>query len=115
MQVEAVPPLFPILWTYIFKALIGAAVAGVGTIMWYPVRKARAEWKSLKENTAAILQELTHQRNNCLHTLQVQGEQQIELLGKMSNTLENIHLGQAEQSGFFKAQMLSKSRARAKK
>lgn len=44
-----------------------------------------------------------------------QGEQQIELLGKMATTLENIHLGQAEQSGFFKAQMLSKSRARAKK
>jgi len=115
MQVQHVPPLFPLLWPYIFKALIGTVVAGVGTLMLWPIRKAREEWKTLKENTAAILQELSHQRSNCLATLQNQGDRQIELLEKAVSTLDNIHVSQAEMTGFFKAQALRSSRARAKK
>jgi hypothetical protein len=47
-----------------------------------------------------IHQELVQQRINCLTTLQNQGDEQIKLLGKMSGSLDNIALSQAEVAGY---------------
>ena len=99
MQAEVLPVLMP----YVYKALVGIAVTGLGTLMLWPIRKAKAEWKGLKEQINSAQSELVQQRTNCLATLQEQGEKQIELLSKAANTLDAIHLGQVEMSGYIKA------------
>ena len=105
-----------VLWSIIVKVVIGLTVTGlIGGIMW-PFRSVHKEWVSLKETTKAIQEELVQQRTNCLGTLQHQGDRQIEILGKVSDTLENIHLSQAEMTGYCKANSLASScRPRAKK
>ena len=69
----------------------------------YPFHKVKKEWDSLKDSIASAQKELVHQRTNCLATLQDQGAKQIEVLEKCANTLESIHLSQAEMSGYIKA------------
>jgi hypothetical protein len=98
MQAEIIP-----VWHFVSKALIGLALTGLGGLIVWPFKIARKEWVSLKEAIASTHAELVTQRTDSLGTLQEQGEKQIELLGKAVNTLEAIHLGQVEMSGFLKA------------
>ena len=69
----------------------------------YPIRAIKKEWANLNKKIEAAQEELVQQRTNCLSTLQDQGSQQIELLGRCVSTLESIHLSQAEMSGYMKA------------
>ena len=78
-----------------FKSAVGLVITGV--IMW-PFRKARTEWIALKDEQAAIRTELTTQRTNCLNTLQMQGEEQIKLLGKAVDVLDGVRLDLREQT-----------------
>jgi hypothetical protein len=98
MQADAVP----VLWHFISKALIGLALTGLGGLILWPFKIAKREWASLKESIASTHAELVTQRTDSLGTLQEQGETQIELLGKVANTLEAIHTSQAEMSGYLK-------------
>jgi hypothetical protein len=92
-------PLLTQLTPLLIKTAAGLALTGLlGVFMW-PFRKARKEWVALKNEQSLIHQELVAQRTNCLATLQTQGDKQIELLSKMSGTLENISLSQAEMVG----------------
>ena len=91
------------LWAFTGKTCIALAVAGTITVLTWPVKKVRTEWKTLKEVTASIHDELAQQRNNCLKTLQQQGDTQIALLTKVSETLGSIHIAQSEQTGYLKA------------
>ena len=95
------------------KALMTLAVGGLGYIIMFPVRKARAEWISLKETTAKIYEELSQQRLNCLTTLAHQGVEQISLLAKMSDTLDGVRLDLKEQTGFIQGLVQSPRRTRA--
>ena len=105
-----------VFWSIAMKTAVGLAITGlIGVIMW-PIRSVRKEWTSLKETTQAIKEELGQQRTNCLNTLQDQGKRQIELLGDVAKTLSDIHLSQAEMTGYCKANSLASScRPRAKK
>ena len=109
MQAE----LFPVLWPYIMKALVGLAIGGLGALFMWPIRKARKEWVSLKKTTEAIQQELAQQRTNCLHTLQNQGDTQIQLLTKMSETLDGVRIDFKEHTGFIQGLVQSPRRTRA--
>ena len=71
--------------------------------MW-PVRKIKQEWKGVKESLAAVHNELGIQRNNCLATLQNQGEEQIALLSKTVAALDGVRLDLATQTGYMAAQ-----------
>jgi hypothetical protein len=73
---------------YVVKALVGLVITGLGTLMLWPVRKVRKEWAILKETMASTHAELVLQRTNCLGSLQKQGEEQVKLLGKVSDTLD---------------------------
>ena len=95
------------------KALMTLAVGGLGYIIMFPVRKARAEWISLKETTAKIHEELSQQRLNCLKTLQNQGDKQIELLGKMADTLDGVRVDFKEHTGFIQGLVQSPRRTKA--
>ena len=95
------------------KALMTLAVGFIGYIIMFPVRKARAEWISLKETTAKIYEELSQQRTNCLSTLQTQGDKQIELLGKMSETLSGVRLDFAEHRSYVQGLVQSPRRTKA--
>ena len=97
------------------KTVIGLVITGLlGVAMW-PFRLARKEWKALKEEQSAIHTELVRQRENCLSTLQSQGETQIVLLGKMASTLDGVRLDLAEQTGFLRAGFTPLRRRTAKK
>ena len=98
-----------------YKAAIGLLVTGLGTLMLFPIRKARAEWVSLKESTAAIQKELETQRINCLSILQTQGDRQIELLEKVAGTLGDISISQSRMTGFCEANALSAACVRPRK
>jgi len=85
------------------KTVVGIVITGLlGVFMW-PFRRARKEWIALKDEQKLIHQELVTQRTNCLQTLQTQGDRQIELLGKVSDTLTGMALSQAEMTGYCKA------------
>jgi hypothetical protein len=79
----------------------------------FPVRKARAEWISLKETTAKIHEELSQQRTNCLTRLQSQGDEQIKLLGKMADTLDGVRLDFSEHRAYIQGLVQSPRRTRA--
>ncbi len=93
--------MYPV-WHLLSKALIGLVVTSLGAFMLYPIRKAKQEWTELKNSLEETKAELIQQRTNCLQTLQSQGERQIELLEKVSDTLDNIHLDQKETLGFIR-------------
>jgi hypothetical protein len=105
----------PELVSFGYKVAASAAIGVIMTIVLWPFRKARAEWKSLKDEQSSIHAELVQQRTNCLATLQTQGDRQIELLGKVADTLTGMALSQAEQTGFLRASALPTRRRVAKK
>ena len=87
-----------------FKTLISILFTGlIGVIVW-PVRKVKKEWQDVKQSLAAVHNELSVQRNNCLTTLQSQGEVQIDLLGKTVAALDGVRLDLATQTGYMAAQ-----------
>ncbi len=101
MQADVVP----VIWTIAVKALVGLAIAGLGALFMYPFKKAKKEWASLKQSIADAQTELVQQRTNHLSHIEADGNKQVELLGKVVDTLEAIHLGQAEMSGYIKASL----------
>jgi hypothetical protein len=84
----------PVLWHFVSKALIGLALTGLGGLILWPFKIAKKEWASLKEAIASTHAELVTQRTDSLGVLKEQGEKQVELLGKVANTLEAMHLDQ---------------------
>ena len=95
-----------------FKWLLGIIFAGFMSVILWPFRKARKEWGTLRTEQASIHAELVQQRTNCLATLQAQGVQQIELLGKTVAALDGVRLDLAEQTGYLKAAMVQPIRRR---
>jgi uncharacterized membrane protein YgaE (UPF0421/DUF939 family) len=93
----------PAVWHLVNKAIIGLVIAGIGSLLMYPLKKIKEEWKGLKAAIASTEAELVQQRINCLSTLQTQGDRQVQLLEKVSETLSEIHLDQKETLGFLRA------------
>ena len=58
--------------------------------MW-PFKRVVAAYKEATEKLDAVHTELTTQRENCLTSLQRQGDKQIELLGKAVEVLGEMH------------------------
>jgi hypothetical protein len=110
---QVVISTFP--YTILYKALVGLLVTGVGALILLPFRKVKKEWISLKDSIASTKAELIQQRTNCLTTLQSQGAEQITLLSKTVDALENVRYELAEQTGFLRAASLPVRRSRAKK
>ena len=100
--------LSPVIQYILGKALIGMVVAGVGALLMSPFKKAKAEWKEFKESITTVKTELQQQRTNHLTHIEQSGNQQERLLEKAVETLEAIHLGQVEMSGYIKAGFLKK-------
>jgi len=63
------------------------------------VAKGREAWEALNGKLEVIHNDLSIQRNNCLATLQTQGDAQIELLKDAVGTLKNMSLSQARLLG----------------
>lgn len=64
-------------------------------IVW-PIKRAKKEWISLREQIGGVAQELSVQRNNCLKTIQEHSSNQVELQKKTNEILEEIKLDQRE-------------------
>ena len=94
------------------KSIVGLLITGV---IMYPFRKARKEWTALKDEQAAIRQELVHQRTNCLTTLQQQGATMVDLQTKTVDLLQGVRLDLAEQTGYLKAYIPTRTRRAAAK
>ena len=92
-----------VLTEYALKAAVSIVVGGFITMLLWPLRRARTEWITLKEEQGKIYAELVTQRTNCLTTLAQQGDRQIELLGEVAGTLTGMALSQAEMTGYCKA------------
>ena len=107
--------LYTALQPYLAKAFVSLVVAGIGALMLWPVRKIRKEWVSLKDAVVATKQELEQQRTNCLATLQTQGDAQITLLTKMSETLDGVRMDFKEHTGFIQGLVQSPRKTYAKK
>lgn len=73
-----------------------------GTMIMWPFRKAKKIFEDVKTSLDQVHTELVTQRSNCLSTLQSQGESQIKVLEKMSDTLSDMHSSQLEMSGYLK-------------
>jgi len=111
MQVETVP----VLWHYLSKALVGLALTGLGGLIVWPFKKAKKEWASLRDAVTSTQAELVLQRTNCLKTLSDQGEEQVKLLGKVSDTLDGLRLDTQAQTGFLQGMSMAPIRRRSKK
>ena len=79
--------------------------------MW-PFRKMKKEWQGVKESLAAVHEELSVQRGNCLSTLQSQGAEQVALLGKTVSALDGVRIDLAEQTGCLRAMTAQPPRLR---
>jgi hypothetical protein len=93
----------------------------IGVLMW-PINKVKDAWTGLTNNLEGlhtelkdVSTELAVQRNNCLTTLQDQGKSQIELLTKTVDTLGDVRLELAKQTGFLQASSVRTRAARRKK
>lgn len=79
-------------------AVAALAVTAILGVLVFPIRiffkAVRVEWKAATEKLASVERELQIQRTNCLTTIQSQGATQVELLGKVVDTLESMHLDQ---------------------
>jgi hypothetical protein len=96
------------------RTMVGLVFTGlIGAIMW-PVRKTKKEWSKLTTKLDAVHMELVTQRSNCLATLQVQGDTQIELLGKTVAVLDGLRLDTREQTTMLRMG-LPRARARSSK
>lgn len=89
------------------EAEIGIALTVGGWILMFPVRtlikKANEILDSFDNKLLGIQEELSTQRTNCLATLQVSSQKQVDLLEKAVDVLEAMHISQAEMSGYIKA------------
>jgi hypothetical protein len=89
------------------SAFAGLAATAIVGILVFPIRtffkNVRDEWRSATQKLAGVEKELNIQRTNCLTTLQQQGDRQVELLEKVSNTLSEMHLDQRESLAYLKA------------
>jgi len=87
----------------VIKTVIGLVITGLlGAIMW-PIKRASKEWKALKEEQSAIHAELVQQRENHLTHIEKYSKDQVDLLGKVVDTLGEIRISQAEMTGYCKA------------
>jgi hypothetical protein len=97
----------PSIWSQfepvLIKAGIGLIISGLIGVIVLPFRKMKTEWVEMKKGQASIHSELVQQRLNCLNTLQTQGAQQIDLLGKTVAALNGVRLDLAEQTGYLRA------------
>ena len=98
---------------YINKALVALVVGALGYVTMFPFRKAKAEFVAIKTAVLETKKELEQQRTNCLSTLQTQGDKQIELLGKMSDTLDGVRLDFAEHRSYVQGLVQSPRRTKA--
>ena len=94
------------------KWVVGLVLTGLAGLFMYPFRRARKEWSALKAEQSKIHDELVTQRTNCLHSIQLQGATQIELLGKTVAALDGIRLDLADQTGFLRAMTAQPPRVR---
>ena len=108
----------PEITQFLYKAAASAGVGVIMAIILWPFRKARKEWTALKEEQASIHAELVTQRENHLTHIELYGKQQTELLTKVCDTLDKIHLSQAEMTGMCRTNTIvgaCKPRRRSKK
>jgi len=66
-------------------------LAIAGSVAMWPIRKVQNAYKEATAKLEAVHTELTTQRENCLSSLQRQGDKQIELLGKAVEVLGEMH------------------------
>lgn len=96
----------PFVLQLIHEAEIALALSLGSWVVLFPVRamfsKFKHEWKSKSEMLKAVHTELAQQRTNCLTTLQSQGDEQVKLLTKVSETLDDMRLSQSEMVGYLK-------------
>lgn len=92
-----------------------ALVTLLGAVAMYPFRKVKSAYNDLKTLAQETRDELATQRTNCLQTLQNDGKTQIEILGKVADTLTDIKVELAAQTGFLQASSGSPRRSRSKK
>lgn len=95
--------LAPLINQFSHELMLSGLLTIVGAVCMYPFRKLIQAYTEITDKLTGIHAELTRQRSNCLTTLQNQGEKQIELLDKACDTLEALHLGQVEMSGYIRA------------
>jgi hypothetical protein len=105
----------PVLWHFVSKALIGLALTGLGGLIVWPFKKAKKEWASLKEAINSTQAELVMQRENHLVHIEDHSKTQVDLLGKVCETLEGVRLDLREQTGYLRAASLPQPRSRSRK
>jgi hypothetical protein len=88
---------------FIHEGVIGILLTTFGGLAMWPVKKVSKAYKELMEAVNSTKAELVMQRENHLTHIEADGARQVELLGKACDTLEAIHLGQVEMSGYIKA------------
>jgi hypothetical protein len=91
---EAGGTIVRILHDYVHEIIVSAILAIAGSAAMWPVRKISKAYEEAIEKLDAVHTELTTQRENCLSSLQRQGDVQIEVLKEVSSTLKDMHLDQ---------------------
>lgn len=100
-------PVIDLISQHARESAIGGGFSVLIWVIAFPLRttynKLKDEWNSKSALLVEVRAELVQQRTNCLATLQNQGSDQVKLLEKSVETLEKIHLSQAEMTGYLKA------------
>jgi Putative ER transporter, 6TM, N-terminal len=85
---------------YVHEGILAVALSVGGWIVLFPFRTAFDTLKEKSKILEELKEELVTQRTNCLATIQTSNQEQVKLLEKAVEVLEDIHLSQSEMSGF---------------
>jgi hypothetical protein len=97
------------------EVTVGLLVTILGAVLVWPFKVVKREWNAAKETLAETKAELELQRTNHLTHIEEYGKTQIELLGKVADTLDGVRLDLREQTGYLAASSAPRARVRNKK
>jgi hypothetical protein len=92
-----------VLGEFIHEVIFTGLITVLGVVVMWPFKKGKAAFKGVQDELKAAHAELVLQRENCLSTLQRQGVDQVNLLTKVSETLDGVRIELATQTGFLRA------------
>jgi hypothetical protein len=89
----------PLITQFEHELIFTALIAILGAVAMWPIKLVKKSYEDAMEKLEEVHSELVAQRTNHLSHIEASNEKQVELLGKVAETLEAIHLDQARLLG----------------
>lgn len=89
----------PVLHEFIHEIVVSAILAIAGSVAMWPIKRIQKAYVETIGKLETVHAELVSQRTNHLTHIEASNEKQVEILGKVADTLGAIHLDQSRLLG----------------